>query len=171
MIILAFDLGRETGVAYGNVRDIPKFQTEFLGKVGSTQAARFSQTLRMCNRLIGEIKPDAIVIEKPIAAGVVGKEARVQQAFGYRGCIFAMAQMKGIKPYEYSVQDIRGHMLGERNLKSEIAKPRAFEACKRLGWNPATYDESDAGAVWHFARMKIGGVTTLPGLFGDQLHG
>ncbi|MBM2293805.1 hypothetical protein JQX09_17900 [Sulfitobacter pseudonitzschiae] len=171
MKLLAFDMGRATGVAFGDVRGTPICHTEYLGEPDDPQDVRFCQALRMTARLIDKLRPDAVVIEKAIAAGVVGKEARVQQAFGYRGCIFGVAKMKGVKTAEYSVGEVREYLIGERSLRSDAAKPRVFEACKTLGWGVANFEESDAAAVWHLARARLFGVSVIKGLFGDQIHG
>jgi Holliday junction resolvasome RuvABC endonuclease subunit len=168
--LLAFDMGRVTGVAFGDVRGAPACHTEILAEPNDPQEIRFCQALRKTSRLIDKWKPDAVVIEKGIAAGVAGKEARVQQAFGYRGCIFGVARMKGVKVAEYSVGDIREYLIGERSLRTDMAKPRVFEACKRLGWKVANFDESDAAAAWHLGRVRLFGVSMVPGLFGDELH-
>lgn len=171
MKLLALDLGRTTGVAFGNIRGAPTCHTETLGEPGSSQSARFCQALRMTARLIDDLRPDAVIIEKPIAAGPVGKEVRVQQAFGYRSNVFGVAHMKSVQTGEYTVGDIRQYLIGQSHMKSELAKPRVFEACQAFGWNVEGYDQSDAAACWHFGRAKLFGVTVVSGLFGDEING
>lgn len=170
MKLLTFDLGRLMGVAVGDVHSKPLCFTEVLAEPSASQEVRFCQALRVTARLIDKHKPDAVAIEQPIAGGVVGKAARVEQAFGYRGVIYAACEMKRVRPHEFSIGDIRDYMIGERSLKSDKAKARVFEACQSMGWSVTNYEESDAGAVWHLGRNRLFGVTTISGLFGDEIH-
>ena len=170
MKILAFDIGVNMGVAFGDAHGPPSCHTEVLAEPGSSHPVRFCQALRMSSRLIDKLRPDVVVIEKPIAAGVAGSEARVQYAMGYRGCIFGVAQMKGVRATEFTVFEIREYLIGDGKLKRDIAKPAVFEACKGFGWSVSNYDESDAAAVWHFARAKLARVSVIKGLFGDATH-
>lgn len=170
MKILAFDLGRLTGVAFGDSRSHPICHTETLGETGDSQDARFCQCLRMTHRLIDTYKPNVVVIEKPIAGGVVGSEARVQYAMGFRGCIFGVAKMKRIRTAEYSVGEIRKYILDHGNLPASKAKPAVFSACQLMGWPVTNFEESDAAAVWHLARARLANVTVMKGLFGNEQH-
>ena len=168
MKIIAFDMGRAMGVAIGDVHGVPICHTEILGKPSDPQSARFCQLLRVVNTLIAEHEPNAVVIEKPIAGGVVGKAARVEQAFGYRGCIFAVAHMRGLKTAEYTVQSVRDYMIGNGKLKSAIAKPAIYAKCQSYGWSVTDFEQSDAAAVWHKARMDLYGVSGPEDLFGSR---
>lgn len=154
------------GVAIGSPHGVPVCHTEELGPVGSGQAARFCQLMRIINTLIADHDPAVIAIEQPIAGGVVGKAARVEQAFGYRGCIFGLAHLRRIDQQEYTVHDIRKHMIGVGNLKSALAKSAIYDKCGAYGWSVSDYEQSDAAAVWHYARFKIYGVTGSDDLFG-----
>lgn len=53
-----------------------------------------------------------------------------------------------------AISTVRKHFLGQGNLKSATAKERAFQVCTILGWEPSNFDESDAGAVWHWGCHK-----------------
>ena len=161
-------MGRAMGVAIGNAHGAPSCHTEILGDPSSSQSSRFCQLMRVVNQLIADHSPDVVVIEQPIAGGVVGKAARVEQAFGYRGAIFGVAHMRNVRTAEFSVQDIRGYMIGERNLKSAIAKPAIHAKCLHYGWSVSDFEQSDAAAVWHMARMQLYGVSGPDDLFGSR---
>lgn len=169
MKVIAFDMGRAMGVAIGDIYGAPTCHTEILGDTNSPQSSRFCQLLRVVNSLIEKHKPDAVVIEKPIAAGVVGKAARVEQAFGYRGVIYATAHLRGVRKIdEFEVQSIRAYMIGNGNLKSSVAKPAIQAKCREFGWDVSDFEQSDAAAVWHMARMELYGVAGSDDLFGPE---
>lgn len=165
-VIIGLDLATTTGVAVGRAGEVPMCETKFLGEAGKSQAARFSQMLRLTKSLIEEHRPDLIAIEKPISAGPVGKEARVQMAFGLRGNVLAMANIMGVRCKEYAVQDVRQHFIGERNLPRAVAKEHVMARCGLIGWSVDNDNEGDAAAVWEYARAREYGLALMPeGLF------
>lgn len=161
------DLGTNTGVAIGNASGSPVCHTERLGEPGDKHGPRFTQALRMTRRLIELHSPDYIVIETPIATGVVGSIDRVRLAMGLRACVFGIAHMNNVRVREYPVQTVRKHFLGKGNMKRGVAKAAAIATCKQLGWIVANDDEADACAVWDCARGQLRLAHALPanGLF------
>jgi Holliday junction resolvasome RuvABC endonuclease subunit len=168
--IIALDMGRLMGVAIGHAQGAPSCHTEILGDVGGQQSSKFCQLLRVINKLITDHQPDALVIEQPIAGGVAGKAARVEQAFGYRGCIFGVAHMRKVKTAEYKVQEIRKHIIGTGTMKSALAKPAVFDRCQSYGWTVADFEQSDAAAVWHLARFRLYGIAGPDDLLGREVR-
>lgn len=160
MKILGFDLASNAGCAFGEVSGIPIAWTEVIGEAGGTQPARFSQMFHLTSALIKKYDPDIIAIEKPIAAGVVGNEARIQLAFGYRAAVFAVAHMRFKRVVEYDVGTIRKYFIGKGNLKRVEAKKQTVERCGRLGWTVKNDDEADALAVWAYARNELAKIQT-----------
>ena len=137
-----------------------------MGKPEASHGSKFTQALRNFLSLIDELNPRLIAIEKPIAAGVKGSEARVALAFGYRAAAMQAAFAKNRRVEEYSVGSIRKHFIGEGKLSRKIAKERVMDRCKRLGWSCDNDNESDACAVWDYARSRRGVSTPSPfGLF------
>ncbi len=169
MKIIAFDLGAATGVAIGDTGDRPYCHTERLGKAGGTHGPRFTQALQMTLRLIKQHTPDLVVIEKPIAAGVLGGEERVQLAMGYRACVMAACFLKNIRFDEYAVSSIRKHFIGDGKVKRKQAKARTMQRCGHLGWAVTDDNQADAIAAWDYARGQNSKLSTpVPnGLFGS----
>lgn len=170
MNIIALDMGRLMGVAIGHAQGTPSCYTEVLGDSGGQQSSKFCQILRVINKLITDHQPDALVIEQPIAGGVAGKAARVEQAFGYRGCIFGVAHMRKVKTAEYTVKEIRKHIIGNGNMKSGPAKSAVFDQCQSYGWAVEDFEQSDAAAVWHLARFKLYGIAGPDDLLGREVR-
>lgn len=167
MRILALDLANNTGVAFGDCNGTPEMHTEVMGPPGASHGQRFTQCLRTTLRLIETLKPQAVVIEAPIVSGVKGGQERSQLAMGYRASVFTAAFIRGVTPYEYPVQTIRKHFIGEGNLSREAAKARVMARCRMLGWTVETDDQSDAAAVFDYARAKLARIQTAApfGLF------
>lgn len=166
MKLVAFDLASTTGVAIGDTGDRPYCHTERMGTPGAPHGQRFTQMLRMTKRLIQQHAPDAVAIEMPIAGGVKGGQERVQLAMGYRAQVAVACHIAGIPFHEFTVQSIRKHFIGQGRLSGKQAKAEVMRRCKALGWHTENDNESDAAAVWEYARGQLTGVTTLPkGLF------
>ena len=173
MKLLAFDLGTKTGCAIGDASDRPYCHTEVLGQSGKDHGARLTQALQMTLRLIKQHKPDAVVIELPIAAGVKGGQERVQLAMGLRAAVKIACFLQNVTFHEYHVQSIRAHFIGDAKTKRAAAKAQTMERCARLGWHVQTDDQGDAAAVWDYARAQLAKISTATpgGLFDEQQHG
>ena len=167
MFLIAFDLATNTGIALGDTSATPTALSEILGEAGTHHGARFAQALRMTTNLILEHKPDAIVIEEPIAGGVKGDENRLKVLMGLRACIYAAGHLRKVKVFEYPVQTVRKHFIGRGNLTSALAKAETIARCGRLGWKVTDHNQADAMAVWDYARSRLTRMSTLPpnGLF------
>jgi Holliday junction resolvasome RuvABC endonuclease subunit len=163
MILLAFDLASNTGVAVGDSSSRPICSSEQLGDTGASHGARFAQALVMTKRLILEHKPDFIIVEQAIASGAPGAASRVQLAMGLRACVYATCHFHHIKFREYPVQTIRKHFIGRGNLKRDAAKGETINRCKRLGWAIANDNEADAAAAWDLARARLVGHSSISG--------
>lgn len=160
MIILAFDLATKTGVAVGGSYSDLRCWTEDLGEVGTAHGARMFRMMNVANTLIKKYRPKLVVIEKPIASGPAGKDARLGMAYGLRGVVCAMAYANGLQVREYDVSTVRKHYIGDGKLPSAEAKRAVFERSKLLGADPDGMDASDAVAVWDLAQVSEGGKQT-----------
>lgn len=155
MKLVALDLATTTGVAIGEAHDRPFCHTERLGPPGASHGQRFTQMIRVTKRLIVQHHPDVIVIEQPIASGVKGGQERVQLAMGYRAAVAAMCFLNEVRFAEFTVQSIRKHFIGNGRMSGKQAKAAVMARCKQLGWHAENDNESDAGALWSFARSKL----------------
>lgn len=167
MMILAFDLATNTGVAYGRPGERPTMESINLGV---SQGQRFAQAVLMTRRLCRSVKPDFIVVEAPMAAGGGGVAARAELAMGIRGCVIGMAFLESISVSQYAASTVRKHFIGHGRMARKEAKRATLMRCKQLGWNPLNDDEADAAALWDLACAKRGQKATVPmgGLFDKR---
>lgn len=162
MRILALDLATATGVAFGHSEAVPQTLTERLGEPGDSHPSRFSNALNMANILIKKFRPQYVVLEKPIAAGPVGGEARAQLALGLRACVMGVCKMRNVPVREYPISTVRKHFIGHGGLGGEVAKQAVLNRCRTLGWDVRNDNEGDACAVWDYARYQLARKTSLP---------
>ncbi len=155
LMVAAFDLGAHTGVAIGLAGQKPALSTEMVGSRSIPHGARFLAMQRLTLQIINLHRPDRIVIEKPIAAGVKGSEERVQLAMGYRAAVMTAAYAKSVPFFEFSVMSVRRHFIGSSKLHRAKAKAATVARASALGWKPMTEDEGDAAAVWDYACSKM----------------
>ena len=59
----------------------------------------------------------------------------------------AETRRAGLPCWSYSVTDVKMHLTGDGSAPKQLV----FDCCKRLGWEPKNFDESDAGALWALA--------------------
>lgn len=169
MIILAFDLATNVGIAVGDAHGKPRLMSENLGEASENSTARFSRVLDLANTLVREHKPGLIAIEKPIVSGPVGKSSRALLTVGLRGCVMGVAGLRRVPVMEKDVGAIRAYFLGKGRWSAGEGKGAVFDKCVKIGWGPKNDDESDAAALWDFARHIKVGYGTLPiGLLGGR---
>ena len=169
MRLLALDLGATLGVAVGDVDAAP---TCLHVKMEGTQSAKFLAMYHTVKSLIEEHRPDHVSIEKAIAYGPAGKEARVEMLMGYRAVVLMCLHVLGYRPpLEVSVSTARSEFLGRKPPKGK-GKQMVFERCGRIGWDVSNLDESDACAVWAVARRKLANkfMPVPEGLFDNANH-
>lgn len=149
-MIIALDLATKTGISVGEPGANPICFTEVLGETGAHHGARFSQALRMMNRLIKQYEPSQIVLEAPIITGR-GKRHGQEVLMGLRACVMGIAHMRYVPFYQYEVSTIRKHFIGVGNLKRDDAKAAVIQRCGQLGWKVRNDDEADSAALWDYA--------------------
>lgn len=159
MFIIGFDIsGSSMGVCSGPVGSVPTFETHVLLRDGETR----SET---CGRLMGwwaersqaikAVHGDdsiAVYVEAPLPGGPkFHRNPQVAYLLGGLACVVgAISFLREFKHREVSVQTVRAHFIGHGNMPGDDAKKAAKRRCHQLGWEPKNYDESDAGAVWHY---------------------
>lgn len=154
--VLALDVATHTGVCQGRAGDDPQFFTiDFSG--GSGHPHVFAKALRWIADRLAVSKPDVIYIEAPLRMGASGGQTNadtVLRLFGLYAVFSSAAIVKGIRVVDASVGEIRRPFLGNGTLRGEIAKLRALEMCRAIGWPANTPDEADAGALYWYALSK-----------------
>jgi hypothetical protein len=154
--ILALDLGKRTGFAYGSPASGPTtYRSISFGKAAAshgTISMHFDHFLRAQRDLV---QIDLIVFESPLppAAQTGAHSARI--LYGLAWQVEAFAHEQRIKCFEASVQEIRQFFIGHGRLKSEDAEYAIARKCKLLGWTPEDHNVADALALWSYQAAII----------------
>ena len=155
MKILALDIASNTGIAVGSVGSIPLAWSENLGKAPDER--RFSNVLRLTDRLIREHKPDFIAVE-----AAIGGKTTSHFLVGLVACVRGCAFNRGVPCEALHLGSIRKHFLGKAlttrdfpglsHAKAKQAiKAEVVKRCNLLGWNPPDHDSADAMALLDYA--------------------
>ncbi len=154
MIILAFDIARNTGFAVGDSSGKPLCWSRDLG---TSYERRFCSMLRITSELIVQYKPDLIVIED-----TVGRARTPHVNVGIISCCRGVACDRKVPVKMLDVTTVRKHFIGrnptkrdfpgmsENNATKEI-KRMVMKHCQLRGWQPQDSDQADALALWDYA--------------------
>jgi len=166
--ILALDLATWCGWCRGKVGEAPAFGSiRFGGNSADTLRPRevFANAIAWFELRLDAQPPDVLMLEALLAPSVMrGKSQAISHArlAGLQGIALGMAHRWGVPEIaEASVQDIRAHFIGERNLKRTVAKKAVVARCRRLGWMVANDNEGDACALWSYGCALIDPQTAL----------
>jgi Holliday junction resolvasome RuvABC endonuclease subunit len=148
-MILALDLGTQTGVAYGCAGDAPTLTTWQMPKGGGTEVGRFGCTFEAKLRaIVDELQPTLIYYEAPFLMGKGAKNPdTMRRLYGLPMVVEMVACKRGIEVAEAVIKSVRLLFAGAGNAK----KYRVWQAAKERGFNPETEHEADAVAVWWHA--------------------
>ena len=155
MKIIALDLATNTGIAVGEAGGNPFAWSEHLG--GPPDERRFSNVLRLCDKLIREHEPDFIAVE----AAIGGKNASAY-LIGLLACVRGVAFNRGIPCEAIHLGSIRKHFVGKaltqrdfpgltKGAAKKAIKGVIMDRCKMLGWTVPDDDAADACALWDYA--------------------
>lgn len=152
--VLALDLAREFGFASGEVgAKVPSKIGHgiFGGKRDAPTEKVFADAADVIARLI--LGHNLVVYESPLPPifkrGFTNMAA-ARLCFGLAAICEAACYQLGVEVREARVADVRDHFIQTHRLKGKDGKREVFERCKLLGFEVETFDESDAGALWHY---------------------
>lgn len=156
MKIIALDIATQTGIAVGSSGRDPKAWSVDLGK-GRSEAARFSECLKLTHGLIETHKPDLIVVE----AFIGGKHASAY-LIGLVACVRGCAFNRSVKVEMVFPATVRKHFIGKamtskdfpgmKQAKAKLAiKEVVADRCRLLNWDVPDLDAADAAATWDWA--------------------
>lgn len=165
LLIAGFDLATLTGAADGRTSGKPRSWSWDLKRAGKGRPARLAMLRGYLDRYFAEERPDCVFYERglPIAALFAQVEKfGMQTAFrmgatdetiGFlRGAIGVLESCAAAAKVPHidglDVQAARRHLTGMGKFPKGEGKDIVFDWCRRLGWNPANTDESDALAIW-----------------------
>ncbi len=104
-------------------------------------------------------QPDILVFEAPLPSSHMRGRTNANTARVLMGLVMvipAVAKLRQVPIIrEADVQDVRGHFIGTRRMKSAEAKAATMRRVKQLGWAdpdaPLDHNAADAAAVWDYA--------------------
>lgn len=158
MKILALDLATNTGIAVGSAGSVPLSWSENIG--GPPDERRFSNILRLTDRLIKKHEPDFIALE----AAVGGPKASAY-LIGLVACVRGASFNRGIASETFHLGSIRKHFIGKalttnhfpgmsHTQAKKAIKQTVISRCNLLGWKPPDDDAADAMALWDYAMAQ-----------------
>lgn len=153
--LLALDIATTTGYAVDmpSGGDRPLFGNFKVDSDGGDALGRaFAQFRRDLLGLISLHQPEVIAFEAALTERLHGLDASLL-LLG----LGAMVELTGFEldldVYSCDVSTVRRHFVGSAYPKNP--KVVVMDRCKLLGWSPKTFDESDAGAVWDYAKAML----------------
>jgi hypothetical protein len=152
------DLATVTGVAEWDCAEpTPRFCTIRFATPGVSHAEAFTRARRWADDRfsLGDIA--VVYTEATLRMGAARGQTNadtIKRLVGLWAVIAAAAGVWRVRHCDVDVQDIRDAFLGNGRLKGEVAKPRALEMARAIGWTPNTLDEADAAALLHYAQAR-----------------
>lgn len=152
MVILAFDLGRSVGIAYGDVGGrVTLDQADLSESIGPMMSA-FEGVVR---GHIRRIKPDLVFWERPFIAIRPGRmdaqgEIRTQRLYGQAAALAKLAHEHEISSASERPMTIRKAIVGRGNATEEDIA--AF--CRKRDIEAPTPHQADAFVAWLYASRK-----------------
>lgn len=162
-VILALDCATRTGVAWGEPGSVPVLETVNFGKplpdlprapAGQDSSEIFGRALVWINQILAphtamSLSPGLVVIE-----GLVPQYDKTLQC-GLWAIMTGVAAVKGIPIVIAPIQTWRAFVLGQGNLKKDLAKTRAVQTVTQLGWQADSHDAAEAGCIWLWACGQV----------------
>lgn len=151
--ILALDLARITGWAYGRPGEVPRTGSKELAPAGSGNGTVGRGLLRWMTGFLEVSPAKTVYIEAPLDPRHMGKKSNMATARQLLGLCFlaeTIAEAKGIyRVREAGVQDVREIFVGKR--RPEDGKEAVQRRCRQLGWEISDDNAADAAALFAFA--------------------
>ncbi|PYF05007.1 hypothetical protein BJ122_102233 [Rhodopseudomonas faecalis] len=148
--ILALDLAKTTGWAYGAPGEEPIYGSVTFGNENTTRA----RVLRNCREWMVSFlvaSPARLVVfEAPLTPGQLQGHTNIDSIRLLIGIaetvdelLFDRADVR-----EARVSDVRTFFLGTNRIKRADAKDATKYKCRKLGWSPQDDNAADALALW-----------------------
>ena len=153
MIVLAFDIAKQTGWCCGTVgRKVPDFGSIRFAKQGASHGAIASAANTWFSDMLARRKPDRIIYEEPLHfRGFASGKGNAELAYGLAFILQRVAfDTDFFDVRNAQTRDVRNFFLGS-NPRRAVAKKATIHRCKLLGWNVPDDDAADACALWMYA--------------------
>lgn len=154
--ILALDLARRMGWAYGVPGTLPTCGSVTLGPPGAEIDEIGSAFVRWLTDFKKLSPVEILYIEAPASPSHMAGRTNATTLFnliGLFGLACVIGRMSGIrKRRAVPVQQVRKHFVG--TARPADKKRAVIARCQQLGWKPEDDNAADALALWDFACAK-----------------
>jgi len=156
--IVGVDPATESGIARGVPGGVPVLRVvDFRVHSTDTNAVIFKHATLWIAQYF-QRPPEALFIEPPIPPRKLSDDKlagtnAIMIAMGLYALFVGIAAVKGVAVYNAPIQSWRSVFFGTGNghLKRNVAKRKAKDACRILGWDCAGNDNAaEAGGIWTF---------------------
>lgn len=164
MIVVALDLGRTSGIAWGRAGSAPLSATLILKRSDEPRGVAFSNLLEYLSNHFERQKPNLVVKEAALPLAAMAKlgsgEDVAWMVHGLAAIVEAACVRFGIRHEEVSDSTWRKHFVGVgRGGDRATSKQLSLERCWQLGYldrDVAQIDRAEALGIWDFASAHYG---------------
>ena len=153
MRVLGVDLATNTGHAFDGESVCPPITGTYrLVSGGENRGLSLHEYSKWLWHLVGTAKIEFIAFEAPIFGGAPSHAEKLMLLIGLAAVTEMVAASRGIRSKAANMQTVRKHFVGTgrpQNPKKVVA-----ERCRLLGWVCADDNQSDACAVWAWAKAN-----------------
>jgi hypothetical protein len=153
--ILALDPASTTGVADGYIGDTPALSVWRLREDADDEPHDIARrAARLLWLRISHEKPDVLAIEMPVPPHSAKGHTNAATTVITQGLYFLYTGIAGaarIKIVPAHIRRWRKAILGQGNLKGDIAKARMMAMCRRMSLDPPDHNAAEAAGIWMWA--------------------
>lgn len=156
--LLFLDLARSCGWAQGSIHGPLHYGTVVVAPEGSSDGALFAGMLDFIVDRLKGFRPRVLAFEAPLDPRQLRKTTKrtIRHLNGYPAIIEAAAYKLGVYDVrEVEVGDVKYFWLGKRNIPSDPSKRMIRDKLRGLGYDPQSFDASDAIAGHRFISADI----------------
>lgn len=156
--VLALDIATTSGWCIGMPGEKPLLGAQRFAPAGAAHGDIFAAALVWASDFFAVHQPDVLCFEAPLPPSHMRGRTTANVArvlMGLPAVIEAVAKLRQVAIIrEADVQDVRGHFIGTRRLKSAQAKAATMQRVRQLGWadpeRPLDNNAADACALWDY---------------------
>lgn len=161
--VLALDLSRKTGWAYGRLTDrLPSCGFWSFCHL-SLERDRFAALGQVVGDFLEDHEPTDMILEAPLGLGAVHShqtnEAAMQQQLGMRAIALEQAGIAGCATRSIDARTARTEVIGTLGgLSGDALKKTVVRFWRDRGIKTASHDAADACTLWWWHKQRILGV-------------
>lgn len=146
--VLALDLSRTTGWAYGHAGNrVPAFGVWHLPN-GGLEGARYAAFENVLADAMDRLAPSCLVLEAPLPLMAQTHAKTAQQQYTLRGFACAEAWRGSAALHEVDAFTVRAEVLGKGRFAKDQVKREVVRYCRGRGLKVPDHNAGDAVLVW-----------------------